>query len=294
MTRADVFCSVASYNDPDTERTLRTMLDGAELRLRIAVVLQTDDADLAGRIAALPVDLVHLPLAAARGPCWARAVAEDMFDGESWCYHCDAHMRFEPGWDAELVGQAEALPGKPILTAYQQDVRDQSEGQACVMDVDTFGTHGIRWRAHIWSLDAFGGRPVPARGLSGHSVFAPGRWVEEVPYDPRIFFAGEETSLALRAFTHGYDLYHPCATICRHRYERAPGTTYWEHRADWSKRDERSRQRLAQLYGWERSAMVLGAYGLGRARTLTEYEAWAGISFARRAALPDATWRETL
>ena len=246
---ANIFASVAAYNDPDLPRTLDTMLSGSRHSLRVAVVLQTDDHALSTAVRAYPVEVLEIPLGAARGPCWARAVAQDMYRGEDWLYHCDAHMVFADGWDADLIAQAGMIGERSVLSSYQLDTA-AAGGGATVMDFQEWGDCGIRWQAHIWSLDAFGGVPAPARAISGHSLFAPGRFVEEVPYDPRIYFSGEETSLTVRAWTAGYDLYHPAATICRHRYNRLPGTTHWEHDPDWWRVQEASRRRVARLYGW--------------------------------------------
>ena len=41
-----------------------------------------------------------------------------------------------------------------------------------------------------------------------------------VPYDPTLYFLGEEITLAVRAYTHGYDLFHPSETIVWHEYTR--------------------------------------------------------------------------
>ena len=287
----DVFVSVAAYNDPDTPRTLRSMLDQASLDLRVCVVLQTDDAELLKAVRALPVEVLHVPLMQAKGPCWARATAQDLYDGEPWYYQCDAHMLFEPGWDAELVRQMGLVGDRSVMSSYQQALDDTSENKACVMVEQEFGDHGIRWLGAVWSLDSFGGKPLPARAVSGHSLFAPGRWVEDVPCDPRLYFAGEETSLMLRSWTAGYDLWHPCATICRHRYERVEGTTHWTHHTDWHERNERARRRVGTLYGWVPDGPPLGVYGLGTERSLAEFGRWSGISFPTKEIVPDADWR---
>ena len=39
-----------------------------------------------------------------------------------------------------------------------------------------------------------------------------------MPYDPDIYFSWEETTMAVRAFTHGYDLFHPSTVVTWHEY----------------------------------------------------------------------------
>ena len=65
-------------------------------------------------------------------------------------------------------------------------------------------------------------RPSPARG----------RRIEEVPYDPNtpFVFDGEETFLAVRAWTKGYDFYLPDRSLVTHLYipSRSPlRPTFW-------------------------------------------------------------------
>ena len=55
-------------------------------------------------------------------------------------------------------------------------------------------------------------------GLSAGLIFTEGNFVKEVPYDPRIYFGGEETTLAVRAYTHGYELVHVPDTPLWHWY----------------------------------------------------------------------------
>ena len=47
--------------------------------------------------------------------------------------------------------------------------------------------------------------PVAGFHVAGGCVFAPGRIVNEIPYDPLLYFHGEEQALALRAWTRGWD-----------------------------------------------------------------------------------------
>ena len=62
--------------------------------------------------------------------------------------------------------------------------------------------------------------PIPARFYSAHFAFAKGDFVKEVPHDPDYYFHGEEVSIAVRAFTHGYDLLHPHKIFLWHYYTR--------------------------------------------------------------------------
>jgi len=102
-----------------------------------------------------------------------------------------------------------------------------------------------------------------------------------------LYFLGEEAAMTVRAFTSGYDLFHPCETIVWHDYVRADAAKHWDDHVDgndvrreWSELDAHSKDKVRRLLGGE----PVGLYGLGSARTLGEYEAYAGLSFSLRKA----------
>jgi hypothetical protein len=111
--------------------------------------------------------------------------------------------------------------------------------------------------------------------------------VSEVPYDPHIYFHGEEITLAVRLWTHGYDLYSPDRHVIWHDYSGDRGRPrHWHDRRDWGALSSRSAQRIRHLLGVERSRdpMVLqdiDRYGLGEQRSLEEYELYADLDFAK-------------
>ena len=52
--------------------------------------------------------------------------------------------------------------------------------------------------------------------------------MSEVPYDPELYFHGEEITLAIRAFTHGYTLFHPPEHVLWHEYTRYYRQKHWD------------------------------------------------------------------
>ena len=200
---------------------------------------------------------------------------------------------------------------RSVLSSYAQAIGDERPNHAGVMHVYEWGEEGNprmgddgpHCAAALWSLDDFYGEPLPARFLSAHMLWAPGEFVVDVPYDPQLYFSGEEFSLALRAWTHGYDLWHPAATICRHLYgdrKRNDRRIHWEDDPQETRRRDRvTKARVAHLYGWpqpepDASAGDMGVYGLGTQRTREEFEEWAGLDIANRKFIPDDQWRECL
>ena len=93
--------------------------------------------------------------------------------------------------------------------------------------------------------------------------------------------------MTVRAFTHGYDLFHPATTIVWHDYIRADAKKHWGDHVDtttvarvWSDLDTVSRNKVLRLVRGE----AVENYGLGSERTIADYEAYAGLSFQKRRA----------
>jgi len=306
-----IFVSIASYCDPVLPFTLERALACADdpARLHFGVVDQSEEG--APRLAppARGARLTQLRIAAveARGPCWARALAMTLADGEDWYLQLDSHMDFDPGWDARLVRQALALgaPARPLVISTYPDafhfedgrpVRAGPRGGALVQvvrpDCGFAPDHPVlRFEAHRVATS----QPVPAFHLGAGCLFAPMRLVQEVPYDPWLYFHGEEQALALRLYTRGWDLFHMPDLPVHHLYNVADAGAparplHWDEahdarRADgWWSLEQRSRRRLRALVEGE----DLGVYGLGRRRSLADFAAFSGIDYAARRIAPRA------
>jgi hypothetical protein len=212
---------------------------------------------------------------------------------EDWFFQVDSHCRFADAWDAMLL-RAMELTGsdKPILSTYGSQF---TPGEAEVLQegplqmvFQQFTPEGIpQLRSGAFPAGRTSNRPLRARFLAAGFLFAPGRFVEEVPYDPELYFMGEESTMTVRAFTHGYDLFHPAQTIIWHEYIRADAKKHWCDHTDpadvstlWTKLDETSRRKIGLLLSGE----PVQNFGLGQVRTLKEYEAYAGLSFRHRKA----------
>ncbi|HSI54360.1 MAG TPA: GlcNAc-transferase family protein [Ramlibacter sp.] len=301
-----VFVSIASYCDPVLGFTLTRALATARWpdRLHFGVVDQSPGSaagptpqDLApARLSYIRIDPVY-----ARGPCWARAIAMSLYDGEDWFFQVDSHMDFEARWDDRLITQAQALlPGRAgvVLSAYPnafvfdagRPVHKPSTQHILahvVKDGALFepGHPVLGFEAHPLERD----EPVAGFHLGAGCLFAPGSFVPAFPYDPWFYFHGEEQALAARLFTHGWDIFHIPALPVWHLYNNAdsgaaPRPMHWDAALDgqrvqtWWTLEQRSRERLATLL----AGGPLGIYGLGRRRTMADYAAFSGIDYARR------------
>ena len=311
MSAASIFISIAAYCDPMLAFTLASARAQASHpeRVFIGVVEQTFEGQalrLSDEWSREHLRWTRVDALEARGPCWARSLAMALYQGEDWYLQIDSHTWFEPGWDERLVrwGQhcAERNP-RSILTCYPNpfELRNghpvalavTSRVLAFVARSDT----GFAADHPVLTFEGVGvetDQLVPAVHVAGGCLFAPGCIVNDLPYDPHLYFHGEEQAYALRAWTHGWDIFHMPGMPLYHLYTQpgtAPRPMHWapDHDARravrWAALESASRQRLAGLL-WH--CADLGAYGLGKARTLADYGAFSGIDYAARSIAPSA------
>jgi hypothetical protein len=289
-----IFVSIAAYRDPELPATIEDCLEKARWpdRLRFGICWQYGPGAVApDRFADPKFRVLKLDWWDSRGPCWARSQIMKLWQGERWYLQLDSHHRFAPHWDAKLLAQAVATGSpKPILSTYPgsfdpENPTDLSD-VPLRMDFGGFTSDGLV-TLHPDAIADWQTSTAPRRGrfLAAGFLFAPGSFVSDVPYDPYLYFFGEEITLTVRAFTHGYDFYHPGEVILWHEYTRSHKPHHWgDHIAahgvevEWGKRDARSRRRARRLLTKPRP----GKWGVGTERSVADYEAFAGISFAHR------------
>jgi len=191
---------------------------------------------------------------------------------------------------------------KPLLTGYipSFDPDNDPAGRNQTpwkMDFDRFIPEGAVFFLPA-SIDDWKDRkaPVPSRFYSAHFCFTSGQFCKEVPHDPEYYFHGEEISIAVRAYTHGYDLFHPHRIIAWHEYTRKGRTKHWDDhngdiknkivdKKDWAQRNSDCHKRNRVLFsmdGEKHETIDWGMYGFGKVRTLRQYEMYAGVHFGKR------------
>ncbi|MFN3792173.1 GlcNAc-transferase family protein [Massilia sp.] len=301
-----IFVSIASYLDPMLFFTLNdAVAKAARPELLSLGVVDQHAHDQRAAIAALPfarqVRYVHLNPRDTLGVSWARNTAFSLYDGEAFLLQVDSHTLFEPDWDEQLRKQHARLgerSAKPIISTYPYRF-DMVDGQPRYTPGE--GRTALVLRPHpeknltpgdavlrFMARHLFTSEPVLGCHVSAGFLFAAGNFVEEVPYDPYLYFHGEEQSLAVRAFTRGWDIFHPLTTPVYHLYKNE-GTPYETHH--WHGELD-ARRAFGSGYLTERAKLRLnrllmgdglpGAYGLGTVRSMAQYAELSGIDYARQ------------
>ena len=119
--------------------------------------------------------------------------------------------------------------------------------------------------------------------VSGHFYFTLGKHIREYVYDPSLYFAGDEVSLATRSWTRGWDIFSPSEHVVWHNYTREDRVCHWsDQEISYGRLHKESLRRLRQMLHREDNKLDLGICNLGTQRSLEDYEQITGIDFRQR------------
>ena len=294
-----IFVQIAAYRDPQLIPTIENMLENAKKpkNLVIGVARQFHPEDGFDDLSKYEKDkrfrILNIPYTESKGVCWARHQVQQLYGGEEYTLQIDSHMRFEKNWDEEMIKMIKQLQKKghkkPLLTGYVSSFDPDNDPAARVkepwrMAFDRFTPEGV-----VFFLpETIPGwqemkEPVPARFYSAHYCFTLGQFSTEVQHDPEFYFHGEEISITVRAYTHGYDLFHPHKVLIWHEYTRKGRTKQWDDDKDWYLRNTACHVKNRQLLGVD-GEKYDGDYSewFGTERTIRDYEKYAGLIFETR------------
>ncbi len=291
-----IFVSIASYRDTDCNATLTSLFANATHAARVFVGVCEQNTK-AGSESCVPTEFewhdqvrrISVPYKEARGPTYARYLCSTLYRDETYFCQVDSHTRFTPGWDVRAIDMLRACPSsKAVLTHYPHDWDRTRLGTAAagvpVLCKSLFDADGMLTFNAV-TLDASPvPRPVPF--TSGGFVFGPGSMVREVPYDPDLphLFTGEEILYSARLWTTGYDFFTPTDNLVFHHYYRSDAPKFWND-LEYEAQQKVTRTKVHALLG---GGMQGYGYGMGTARSLQEYWAYAGIDWAAKTSASEA------
>ena len=297
-----IFVQIASYRDPQLVPTIEDMIKKAKYPDNLIFGLcwqydETEPVDMFDDNPNFRVSKHHY--SESQGLGWARHITNTLYDGETYTLQIDSHHRFVQDWDVivmEDFQQALLVSEKPIITTYCTPFDPTADSSTwiptpCLMSQYEFSYDKLLM-SMPWYIQDYKTRKnvIRARTISGHFYFTWGKFIEEVPYDPDIYFGGytEETTLSLRAFTNGYDFFSPYRMVMWHEYTRNYRPKHWDDHGTKSEtkktsgeRDVFARNKTRQLFGTEEHGIDMDVYGMGNVRTLHDYEVYGGFDFKK-------------
>tara|TARA_B100001989_G_scaffold251154_1_gene229711 strand:- start:1953 stop:2951 length:999 start_codon:yes stop_codon:yes gene_type:complete len=305
-----IFISIASYQDPLLFPTIFSAYNSAQNKENLIFSI-CDQSDEGIDIDAIPfrnqIHYEHVDPLLSKGPCWARSRLQSFYQGEEYFLQIDSHTIFLDNWDAILIERLKKIEAnskndayfkKPIITSYPRafEVLDYENYKFKLFTSDK-RTQVLRYRKEfIFSKGSYSRQVgIPTQNnniehgilIAAGCIFSKGLFIREIPYDPRFYFYGEELSIALRAFTNGYSIFHIPEIPLFHLYTDVKNLTrklHWDPEDDkeravkWSELDRKSLERLDLLF----TQNLEGEFGLGRERTLSDYSKMSGIDLKNK------------
>jgi hypothetical protein len=299
-----IFVAIACYLDYELKHTILDCINKAKHpeNLRFGVCLQYDENEKTNEHvldfleSKLPIKVLKYPYTESQGGCWARNLAQSLYDGETYHLQIDSHTRLIQNWDEIVINDYTELKktiDKPLISflppSYSRfDELGVDYDFKNIQLLDKINIPKIeRITTEYWP--AYGGygneqhtnfKSVNAILLYGGFIFSEGKWIIEVEQDPEHYYTGEEFALAIRSYTHGYDIYTPSQIVAWHRaHPVAPKKHYNNNPEEISiGRHRHAMERLRMLVEKE----DLGKYGFGTIRTIEQYGEFARIDFPNK------------
>ena len=298
-----IFVMIAAYKDLEIIPTLYDLYGKAKYpeNIRVSICWQGDFNDVRELDEWPNVRVVYINPEESKGLGFARSLAQAHYDNEDYTFQLDAHHRFDHHWDEWMIDEIKKLQqkgySKPALTAYAGSYSSLSnqllETVPCriIPDPRYNGFRPDWWTIPFMPDFIYNEQePVRARFASGHYIFTVGKFADEYRFDPFCYFWGEELTLSVRMYTMGYDLFHPHELKVWHRYVwNGSGGDMVEKQYDVFK-DKKKREsywmgRLRTITNQTNHTegyYIPNSLSLGTHRSLSDYEEFAGISFANR------------
>lgn len=305
-TKNSIFISIAAYRDSEIIPTVLDCIKKADKKSRLFFGICLQDTkkkywqlkNLKKRHK-LNMQIIYVDWKDSQGACWARYIIQKkLYRNQDYYLQIDSHHRFIEQWDSVLVHllnkKKAAGHNKAIIGGYCPAF--DNENNQCNLDgvqmcaFDTFANDGdLMFKPLVLSSSLQSITDIPARYLSAHFLFSDGSFCIECPYDPNLYFRGEELSLSARAYTHGYEFFHPTFPIIWHLYLRLKNPKHWDNHVkqngfiiDSSTKDNKSKERIRKLLNMEKNDIKFGQYGLGTIKSLHDYELYAGLDFKNK------------
>ena len=291
-----IFISIASYRDLELPKTVKSIYENADRPSDLVFGVVNQDArnkheDFSHLGKQVRVNNIHYK--DAKGAGYARKLAMELFDGEDFFFQIDSHMRFVKGWDTKLKNMLEqsqslANTDKVILSQFPAPYTVMTNGREHYPKGDPDFWDEPSWTSVVntWNGVWAGNRekmqdfdvPHESHTILAGLLFAPGKIVDEIPYDERISFMGEELCFAIRAYTRGWKIYAPNEMVAWHFYKREDRPKIWRDNVagrSWTDIEMHS-QRIQRdvLLGIES-----GPYGIDDYEKYLDYQKMIGINF---------------
>lgn len=300
-----IFVQIASYRDSELQYTLQDLFAKAKRpeNIFVGICHQYDmKGDEDKHLFEIPftkpkqLRIDEVDYRESQGCCWARNRVQKLCKDEKWTLMIDSHTRFEKDWDNVLVNEIKEQikkneTNKIVLTAYAAGFDYNNENQRDVKYSNNI--YGMKLSFDSGCVKCIGvsaiKKYISIAGFSAGFAFSTTNFIKIIPYDTKLFFLGEEPTIALRLFTNGWKILNFNKNIIYHLYNNKKTANGIKTRPINSNEKLNNISKLRQQHLFciqktrnKEALQDLDKYNLGTKRTLRDYERFSGIDFRRK------------
>jgi [Skp1-protein]-hydroxyproline N-acetylglucosaminyltransferase len=290
-----IFVSIASYRDQQCINTLRDLYINAQYPENIYVgICQQNKLDeescmlveeciKEGLCVRDQIKKIDIDYTLAKGPAYARYYCSTLYNNEDYYLQIDSHINFVKDWDIKLINMYKKLDEKKtndyIISTYPLDYNDRNVKEVPYICESMYNTYKNipEYQSYIQEVTD---SPRLTYIIAAGFLFMPKQAVLDVPFDPNLpyLFMGEETLLAARLWTAGYNIYSPNENLVYHDYKREEEPKVWNDNKSFRQNGDDVIKKVSYLLGIEDRENVpeyllkdINKYGMGNKRTIDEY-----------------------
>lgn len=298
-----IFVSIASYRDKELIKTVKSCLSKAKYpsNIKIGICWQYDeeeDINIFDSNSQIDIEKIYWKDVKS-STNWARSlIQQKLFNNEDFYLQIDSHTMFVQDWDEIFIDMYSKLPtDKAVISVGPPYYYDLSgEGALNFLDYEPVELRdGIYCDKFVkkQKLEAVspGGimygflpateeeleTPMLARHISAALLFTTNKWVEDTPYDPEMYFSVEEPSITFRTFTNGYDIFNPNKFALFHLKYR-----FEERKRHWNTFPPEAVDKVSEIANKKYRKLMngedLGKFGMGKKRSILDWEIYSGVS----------------
>ncbi|NBP57567.1 hypothetical protein EBU71_13725 [bacterium] len=281
MDKVDkIFISLAAYRDPDLINTVKSFYDNAEYKDRLFFSLVSHEGSETNfDFSFIPSDQINynkIDYRLADGACSGRHLANSLLSKNyKYFLHTDSHSRAKENWDLLLIdcyNKCKVKWGENyIFTKYPHgflinwdengigtdkiNYENETLNKVVPEWCDVEHLYLLRWR-DLEDLE-YGDKTY---GFCANFAFGSSESFLKAPYDPYMYFLGEEITLGIRLTLNGVNLVAPPINAIWTNYDRDNGKRnfHWIDSKVWGARDKAARYRVNDLF----HGKDLGVYGI--------------------------------
>ena len=296
-SRKTIFVSIAAYNEEDLEQTIDNALKNALYTERIYFGVYCHKSDLNHKEMNYPnLKIIYTTYPNVLGVGLARANSFSLYDNQDYFFQIDGHMLFEKNWDKKVISaikKIQLVHDKPIISTYVPWWARLEDGEilhyspdieCCSYPMKYIGLLDYHPPMTTEFKDYGENEEIEHYGISGHFIFTLGSFVKDVLPDPEIMFAGEEETIALRAWTRGYRIYSIKNPIAWHKNKGAGVVSSKDRSVNfgpqedhdfWVRKNKLSLDKVKDIM----TGNLIGIWGAASFESFKEYEKAAGVDF---------------